>query len=254
MKSICVSCNYIGQLEKGRQCDHLATAVYFMIAALFALFGYYYPLLFIGTYFFVLRGILAISCCYENMSKCPKCNTKNLLPSNFLNKYISEMKLDMTNSKFVSSGLDVSRYLKFKEVKICTFCNYIGLTWEQQNFSLVMGVLFVIAGLLFISIATINAFLIIGSFIFVIIGILIILASISDAKKCPKCEYKSLIPIDSRGGKFILEEKSINFSTPIRSSRIPTISYDNGIFYTAFILILATYIYYRLFLYFNSLN
>ncbi len=257
MKSICISCHTISELKKVRECNHMSTGLHFVGAAFFIPFGLLFPILFIGTFFFVIKGIIHLAACYDTMSLCPECNTRNVLPADYflsngieLDDRISKEDLQI---KVLEYG-KIGSYLIYKRIKVCTFCQYIGLNWEQQHFSLIMGSLFLGASLLFVPLAQINPLLLILSYIAMFFAISIILASLSNSKKCPKCEYKSLIPIDSRGGKFILEEKSINFSTPIRSSRIPTISYDNGIFYTAFILILATYIYYRLFLYFNSLN
>ncbi len=256
MKSICISCNYIGESEDVAKCDHLTIALYFLIGALFVPFGFYYPILFIGTYFFIMKAIIGISCCYEYMSKCPKCNMNNFLPTSFFEQY-DLLNNHHSNNKFSNDALDYNKvvsFLKFKQLKVCTFCDYIGLTRGQQDFSLIVGVLTFISGIFLIPFAYSSSLLLIGSYIFIVLGLLAIFANIRDSKKCPKCENKSLIPIDSKVAKPILEKKGIKYNPVDRPFSIPKLEYHFAIKLFFILITIITYIYYRLFLYFNSLN
>ncbi len=257
MKSICISCHTISELKKVRECNHMSTGLHFVGAALCIPFGLLFPILFIGTFFFVIKGIIHLAACYDTMSLCPECNTRNVLPADYflsngieLDDRISKEDLQI---KVLEYG-KIGSYLIYKRIRACTFCNYIGFNSGQQKYSFIMGVLTFALALLFIPLAKIHTLLLIGSYIYFFTGLFLIYISLLDSRECPKCENKSLIPIDSRGGKFIIEEKGFNLSSPIKSSHIPMLEYHFGIKLFFTLVVISLYIYYRLFLYFNSLN
>ncbi len=257
MKSLCISCQYVGEPIEEKNCDLKGVIQYSVYAAIFTLIGLRYPISFVGAYFFAFKAILEFGCYYEFMDICPACNTENFLPKYFSQIHNSLLTDCVVDNHIRPEELDygiITSFLKYKELKVCTFCSYLGLNWEQQSFHIKSGVLMLIGGLVSIPLAYISPYLLLGSYFFIISGILTILTSVSGSKKCPNCEYKSLIPIDSKGAESILEEKSIRYTPDSNSLNLPTISRSTNNVIIASLLVSATYLYYRLFLYFNSLN
>lgn len=93
--------------------------------------------------------------------------------------------------------------------KLCTDCLYIGLDAKQDICNIRRGIKWILVGLITIPFAYFIPYILIISWIIILGALNFISTCFSESNKCPKCKNKSMISINGKHAKKIIEENNL---------------------------------------------
>lgn len=255
MQKLCTYCQYVGNGENNRLgwfalCFWLFFLIVSVIASLF------YPLVLIVVYFLVLLVLYIINKNLSDFGPCPNCKKYYLidLNSDEAQSIIEELNNDASKTSPINSGIiyKLNRY-SYEVPKLCTECFFIGPGKDSKYMrGLIRGLLVIIAAILSIPLAYIHPLALLGSYILLVLGILMVSVTFVDDKTCLNCGKKSLVRLDTNVANVIIEQQKLVRPVTLKPS-LPVINdFLNSVFW-GFVILISGALYLGLYKYFAHL-
>lgn len=213
MQKLCTNCHYIGKSKKEDGICLFGGAVTSILGLAFLGLGFWHPFFILGTYICITIFFIAISSCFfYDCQKCPNCKEKKLISVNSPKAQNIINMNNLTVENLPASKWEIlSNYdcLKHQTRQICKTCYNIDDKSMQELCGLQPGLVLIISGIISIPLALFSHYYLIINFISLFIGILLTLTCFMKPDRCPKCKYRSLVPIDSPEAEKIIREQNL---------------------------------------------
>lgn len=253
MQKLCTNCHYIGKPKRRREPTYFGIIFTASLGSIFLILAFWHPAFLIGTFLSISYSLLFLSEFFNYSQLCPKCD-KTLVPLNSKNaqKVISNNKLDVVRAPdSISNTLTLHDCTKYGKRVICSNCYTTGAGIIEGLCHLRMGIIVLSLGFISILLAFLTPLSLIGSFIYIVFGLTMVLCCFVEDRVCPKCKTQTMIPLNTPKAKSILTENKIDTDNEAIIPTPPVFNYMYGLYIIFASWILIGYFIYRLYGFFN---
>lgn len=254
MDNICTNCHYIGKPKRRREPSYFGIIFTASLGVIFLILAFWHPAFLIGTFLSISYSLLFFSEFFNYSDLCPRCDNKTLAPVNSQNgqKVINDNKLAAASAhNSILNTIALYDCTKYGKRVICSNCHTIGAGIIEGLCHVRMGIIVLLLGLISIPLAFLTPFSLIGTFIYIIFGVTMVLCCFVEDRVCPKCKTQTMIPINMTKAKSIISENKIDIDNEAIIPTPPIFNYMYGLYIVFASWILIGYFIYRLYGFFN---
>lgn len=255
MEKICIHCHYVGKSKKYGEPSYFGIVCTALLGLIFLLLGFWHPLFILGTYLSISLCLILLRDCFDSGNICPNCNEQALisLRSKNAREIIKKNNLAVqSNTISLLDALNTYDCLKDEKRVICTRCHSTGAGTIESLCHLRMGSIVLLLGLISIPLAYLTPFSLVGSFIYLIFGITMVLCCFIEDRVCRKCKAETMIPLSTSKAKLIIAEQHLDIDEDYIISIPPMFHYKYGLYVLFVSWILIGFFIYKLFEFFSN--
>ena len=255
MQKICKNCHYIGKPKKQSDPSYFGIVCTALLGLIFLILGFWHPLFIIGTYLSISLCLLLLSDCFNSCNICPDCNEKTLIPVRSKSAQKIMEKDELATEFTPVSPLDIlNTYdcLKFEKRVICTRCHSTGAGIIESLCHIRIGIIVLFIGLISIPLAYFNLFSLVGTFIYLIFGVTMVLSCFIESRVCGICKTETMIPLNIPKAKLIISRQDLDIDEDNLTSYPPMFHYRYGLYILFLSWILLGFFIYVLYDYFSA--
>ena len=233
MQKVCPNCHYVGKPKKQSDPSYFGIVCTALLGLIFLILGLWHSLFIIGTFLSISLCLILLSDCFNSCNMCPNCNERALIPlrSKYAQKIVEKNKLTI---EFIAASpldlLNIYDCLKYEERVICTRCHNTGAGIIESLCHIRIGIVVLLLGLISIPLAYLNPLSLVGSFIYLIFGITMVLSCFIESRVCGMCKTETMIPINTPKAKLIIAEQHLDIDGEHAISDPPMFHYRYGLY------------------------
>jgi len=256
MQKICRNCHFIGEPKRQSDISYFGIACTALLGLIFLILGFWHPLFIIGTYLSIFSCLLLLSDCFNSYNICPNCKEKTLIPANpdkariLFNEYSPSIE---HIPQSLLDKLEVYEYIKDEKRVLCTRCTNTGAGIIEGLCHPSIGIIVLLLGLISIPLAYLNPLSLVGSFIYLIFGITMVLSCFIESRVCGTCKTETMIPLNTPKAKLLIAEQHLDIDEDDAILDPPMFHYRYGLYILFLSWILLGFFIYLLYDYFSTL-
>ncbi len=257
MSKLCTNCHYIGKSKSQLETNFVWLYVSFFVGIVVTVLALRFPILGIGTIIAVGSIIFYLCEYFEGSSACPKCDQITLYHTytrlaQEIGK-INNLNLESSNRLLQPIHSLYDHFYLIKQ-KICIKCHEVSADDYERNSFLHLGLLLCSFGVLLLPLGYLHPLFLIGPYCYLFLGIILFIHGFGDSTTCSRCSSSTLIHLDTPRAKLILDTGNNNFvrTHPKLKSYLIDSDFSYSLIVTA--LLINTYVFYRLYIYFSHIN